>query len=154
MKKVDLSELLHKGRVEKFQSDPNQIRNQVEIAKNDLASAKKILGIEEWGVAHNVAYNAMLQAGVALMFSKGYRPKGQEHHVTVIEFVQAVYSAKFQPEVLQAFEKARKRRNDAVYDTPSVISSSQAQNLVKYADTFVSKTLEILGSDSSKKGAI
>jgi uncharacterized protein (UPF0332 family) len=140
---VDLSELLRKERVEKFQSDPNQIRNQVEIAKSDLSSAKKILGIEEWRVAHNEAYNAMLQAGVALMFSKGYRPKGQ-HHVAAIEFVQAVYSAKFQPEVLQAFEKARKRRNDAVYDTPNVISPSQAQNLVKYADTFVSTVLELL----------
>ncbi len=141
---MDLSELLRKGLVEKFQSDPNQIRNQVEIAKSDLSSAKKMLGIEEWGWAHNVAYNAMLQAGMALMFSKGYRPRSQDHHVAVIEFVQAVYSAKFQPEVLQAFEKARKRRNDAIYDTPSVISPSQGQNLVKYADTFVSMALELL----------
>jgi len=144
VKKVDLSELLRKGQVEKFQSDPNQIRNQIEIAKNNLASAQKILGIEEWEVAHNLAYNAMLQAGAALMFSKGYRPRGPEHHVTVIEFVQAVYSPKFRPEVLQAFEKARKRRNDAVYDTPNVISPSQAQNLVKYAETFVSTALGLL----------
>jgi hypothetical protein len=35
---VDLSELSRKGLVEKFQSDPNQIRNQVEIAKGDLSS--------------------------------------------------------------------------------------------------------------------
>jgi len=63
---VNLSELLSKGLVEKFQSDPDQIKNEIEIAKNDLSSAKNMLGIEEWGWAHNAAYNAMLQAGRAL----------------------------------------------------------------------------------------
>lgn len=130
--------------VEKFQSDPTQIRNQVEIAKGDLASAKRMLGIEEWGWAHNVAYNAMLQAGVALMYSKGYRARGPDHHSSVIQFVQAVFGNKFPSEVLQAFEKARKRRNDAVYDTPGVISPSQSQSLVKSAGTFVATTLELL----------
>jgi uncharacterized protein (UPF0332 family) len=72
---MNLSDLLSKGLVEKFQSDPVQIKNEMEIAKNDLASAKKMLTTQEWGWAHNAAYNAMLQAGRALMFSKGYRPK-------------------------------------------------------------------------------
>ena len=75
-----------------------------------LFSAKNMLGIDEWGWAHNAAYNAMLQAGRALMFSKGYRPRSQEHQTAVISFVQAVYAAKFDSEVLLAFEKARKRK--------------------------------------------
>ena len=103
--KVNLSELLDKGLVEKFQSDEGQIKDEVDIARSDLSSAKKMLGISEWNWAHNAAYNAMLQAGRALMFSKGYRPKSQEHHVAVISFVQAVYSAKFPTEVLQAFDR-------------------------------------------------
>jgi uncharacterized protein (UPF0332 family) len=144
VKRVDLSELSRKGLVEKFQSDPDQIRNQVEIAKGDLSSAKKMLGIEEWGWAHTAAYNAMLAAGRALMFSKGYRARGVDHHVILIEFVQAVYSSKFQPDVLMAFDKARRRRNDAVYDTPNVISPSQSQNLVRQADSFVSTALQLL----------
>ena len=72
---MNLSDLLSKGLVEKFQSDQVQIKNEMDIAKNDLASAKKMLTIQEWGWAHNAAYNAMLQAGRALMFSKGYRPE-------------------------------------------------------------------------------
>ena len=58
----------------------------------------------------------MLQAGRALMFAKGYRPMAQEHHVAVISFVQAVYSAKIPPQAMQAFDKARKRRNESLYD--------------------------------------
>lgn len=141
---MSLSELSRKGLIEQFQSDAEQIRNEVEIAKSDLSSAKKMLGIEEWGWAHNAAYNAMLQAGRALMFSKGYRPRSEEHHTAVISFVQAVYASKFPPEVLQAFDKARRRRNESLYDRAGSISETQGRNLVRYAEAMVSKTLELL----------
>ncbi|MCL5318340.1 MAG: hypothetical protein M1503_08815 [Thaumarchaeota archaeon] len=62
---MNLSELLNKGLVEKFQSDQEQIRNEMEIAGSDLTSAKNMLEIEEWGWAHNAAYNSMLQTGRA-----------------------------------------------------------------------------------------
>ena len=63
------------------------------------------------------------------MFSKGYRPKSQEHHLAVISFMQAVYSAKFPPEVLQAFDRARRRRNESLYDKAEIITEKQATNL-------------------------
>ena len=52
-----------------------------------------MLRIKEWGCAHSVAYNAMLHVGRALMFSKGYRPKGIEHHV-VVSF-SSIYEQKY-----------------------------------------------------------
>src|SRR5438093_3094964 len=113
---MNLSELLSKGLVEKFQSSQDQIRNEIDIAKSDLASATKMLAIDEWGWAHNAAYNAMLQAGRALMYFKGYRPKSAEHHLAVVSFVQVVFPTKFSAEVLQAFSKARLRRNESLYD--------------------------------------
>jgi len=137
---MNLSERL----VEKFQSDQEQIRNEMDIAESDLSSAKNMLGIDEWGWAHNAAYNSMLQAGRALMFAKGYRPMAQEHHVAVISFVQAVYSAKIPPQAMQAFDKARKRRNESLYDRAGSISETQARNLVEQAEIFVNKAREIL----------
>jgi uncharacterized protein (UPF0332 family) len=141
---MNLSDLLSKGLVEKFQSDPEQIKNEMNIAKSDISSAKRMLEIGEWGWAHNAAYNAMLQAGRALMFAKGYRPKSQEHHVAVVSFIEAVFAAKFPSEVLQAFAKARLRRSESMYDRAGSISESQGKNLVEKADTFVSKAREIL----------
>jgi uncharacterized protein (UPF0332 family) len=120
---------LKNGLVEKYQSDEDQIRNEVEIAKSDLASAKHMLGIQEWGWAHNAAYNSMLQAGRALMFSKGYRPRSQEHHTAVI-----------------SFEKARRRRNESLYDRAGSISETQGRNLVQFAEKFMGKTLELLNT--------
>lgn len=141
---MNLSDLLSKGLVEKFQSDPVQIKKEMDIANSNLASAKKMLTIQEWGWAHNAAYNAMLQAGRALMFSKGYRPKSSEHHVAVVSFVEAVYSAKFSSEVLQAFGKARLRRSESMYDRAGSISETQGRNLVDKAEIFVIKTKELL----------
>ncbi len=141
---MNLSDLLSKGLVEKFESDHEQVKNEIEIAKNDLDSAKKMLTIQEWGWAHNAAYNAMLQAGRALMFSKGYRPKNSEHHVSVVSFAEAVYSAKFSSDVLQAFGKARMRRSQSMYDKAGSISEKQARNLVDKAEIFVNKAKEIL----------
>jgi len=135
---------LRSGLIEKYRSDEDQIRNEVEIAKDDLSSAKRMLGIDEWRWAHSAAYNAMLQAGRALMFSKEYRPGSQEHHIAVISFVQAVYAAKFDPPVLQAFEKARRRRNESLYDRAGSVSETQSRNLVGYAGTFVDTALELL----------
>jgi uncharacterized protein (UPF0332 family) len=141
---MNLSDLLSKGLVEKFQSDPEQIKKEMDIAKNDISSAKNMLTIREWGWAHNAAYNAMLQAGRALMFSKGYRPKSSEHHVAVVSFMETVYSAKFSSEVLQSFGAARLRRSESMYDRAGSISELQGRNLVGKAEIFVNKAKEIL----------
>ncbi len=74
---MNLSDLLSKGLAEKFQSDPAQIKKEMDIAKNDLASAKKMLTIQEWSWAHNAAYNAMLQAGRALCFQRDIGQRAQ-----------------------------------------------------------------------------
>ena len=142
--KLNLSELLDKGLVEKFQSDKNQIKNEIDIAKRDISSCKKMLEIGTWDWAHNAGYNAMLQAGRALMFSKGYRPKSAEHHLAVISFIEVVYAAKIPVEVLQAFDKARKRRNESLYDKADTISESQARNLIDKAEIFVKKVQDLL----------
>ncbi len=142
---MNLSDLLKKNLVEKFESaDIAQIKNEIMIASKDVASAKKMLKIKEWGWAHNAAYNAMLQAGRALMFSKGYRPKSQEHHVAVISFIEVVYSTKISQDVIQYFRKARLRRNESLYDRVGTISETQGKKLVEKADIFVTKAKEIL----------
>lgn len=141
---MNLSDLLKKDLVEEFESDKEQIRNEISSADKNIASSKKMLGIEEWGWAHAAAYTAMLNAGRALMFFKGYRPKGRDHHVAVISFIQAVFSAKFTADVLKSFDNGRKRRHEFTYDNAELISSTQAKNLVESAETFVNKAKEIL----------
>ena len=46
-----------------------------------------------------VAYNAARQAGFALMYAKGYRPKGPDKHKTVICFLRATLDPAFGPKL-------------------------------------------------------
>lgn len=142
---MNLSDLLSKGSIEKFSSsNPNHLKNEIDIAINDVSSAKKIISIGEWGWAHNAAYNAMLQSGRSLMLAKGYRPKGHGHHFAVVSFMHVVYSSKIPQNILMAFDKARFRRNESLYDRTGTISESQARNLIDSADIFVTHACRIL----------
>lgn len=140
---MDLSELLRKDLIEKFQSDEDQIRNEITNAEKQLRSAEKMLGIEEWGYAHTAAYTAMLHAARALMFRKGYRPKGHEHHVAVVSFAK-IYEKRYSTETIESFEQGRRRRHEFTYDDADAISESQAKNMVLNAMDFLAKTREIL----------
>jgi uncharacterized protein (UPF0332 family) len=144
VEKLNLSDLLRNGMVEKFQSSSKQIEDTMRIAIRDVSAAKKNLEIAEWDWAHNIAFNAMLQAGRALMFWKGYRARGQEHHLAVTQFVAAVFPSEFSQETLSAFERGRKRRSAVTYDQPGTISETQARNIVALADDFVGKVTAIV----------
>lgn len=142
--RMNLSDLLKKDLVEEFKSDIGQIGNEVNGASKDLASAKNMLGMNELDWAYVAAYNAMLHAGRALMFSKGYRPKSHDHHVAVVAFTQAVFSAKIPKDVLESFERGRKLRHEFMYDKVDVITPERAKNLVEKAELLVGKTKELL----------
>ena len=142
--RMNLSDLLRNDLVEEFQSDKEQIKNEIKNAEKQIKSSGKMFGIDEWGYAHTASYTAMLHAGRALMFSKGYRPKSHDHHVAVISFSWAVFWRKFDNHVLEAFDKGRRRRHEFQYDDADAISETQARNLVETAKIYVSKAKEIL----------
>lgn len=141
---MSLSDLSKKRIIEQFRSEPQQVRDQMDLAKAKLKSANNILGINEWEEAHNAAYHAMQAAGRTLMYDKGYRLMSTDHHVAVILFVQAVHCSKFGPEIIKAFDNARKKRSESLYEAKDAISPTQAKNLVTKAEFFVSRAAEIL----------
>lgn len=145
---MNLSDLLKSRLVEKFEPDSEQIGNVMEVAQSNIKSAKNVLAIQEWEIAHNTAYNAMFQAARALMFANGYRPTNQEDHLAVISFIQVAYSAKFGPELFKAFDNARKKRNESWYEHVGSIPPRRAESLVMVAEEFVSRAAELLKKEN------
>jgi uncharacterized protein (UPF0332 family) len=125
---MNLSELLKKNLVEEFESDPDQIGNEIDGAEKNLSSAKNMCKISEWEWAHSAAYNAMLHTGRALMFAKGYRPRGPDHHVAVVDFMEAVFSSKIPKNIRDAFEMGRKLRHEFTYDKIGIINTKSGRN--------------------------
>ncbi len=130
---------------EKISKDENLVKNALQLAQRDIKTANDVYNNKDFDWAFSITYNAMLQAGRALMFSEGYRPKGEAKHVAVIEFVKKKFGNKFADKILFMFNKIRKKRHIAVYEQVNIISEDEAKNALNTAKDFVDKVKELIG---------
>jgi uncharacterized protein (UPF0332 family) len=86
--------LLKQGLMKKCPVDWRAINNLMKRAYTDLRTAKRNINDDE-ECAYNYAYNAMLRSGLALMFSKAFRPEIKDKHLTVVKFVSSLLGSKF-----------------------------------------------------------
>ena len=140
---MSLEELLSEGIVEEFENTPELVEQSVHSAKKDLKTAKDVFGTGNFDWAYVIAYNAMLQAGRAFMFNLGYRPKGENKHLSVVKFASAEMPMRAIP-LVNLFNKMRERRHRVVYEVRDTVSKSEADSAIKKAEAFISvTTLEV-----------
>lgn len=129
---------------ESIETDKNLVNNTLKLAERDIQTSENVFNDGDYDWSFAISYNAMLQAGRALMFSEGYRPKGEYKHVSVVEFVKTKFEDKFADRLLFVFNKIRKKRHIAVYEQVNIISKNEAENAFITAKEFVAKAKEIL----------
>jgi len=141
---MSLEKLLKDRKIEKIERNEELAKKTFALALRDIAVAKKNLedGNYDWTLA--IAYNAMLQAGRALMFSKGYRPAGEYKHVGVLEFLREVFSGELANKMIDTFNRLRKKRHRVVYEETDITSESEAKNAIRFAEEFVNEVKTIL----------
>lgn len=132
---VNYQELAKDNLIIAYKAPPEQITKELKLAARDIKVALKTLDEDnDW--AFSIAYNAILQAGRALMFSQGYRPRGMEQHKTVLRFIDQTLGKKYQEKV-RFIDTMRVNRHRVMYDEPELISKAEAQYAVKIAREFV-----------------
>ncbi|QSZ68116.1 HEPN domain-containing protein [Methanofollis aquaemaris] len=125
-------DLRRRGLIKKFPPEPGAVENAMALARRDATVAGTMLaGNADW--AYTIAYNAMLQAGRALMFSKGYRPAGTNQHIAVVRFTELYLDR----EAVLAFDRMRRKRHITVYDMAGTVSEGEARNAVARAEAFL-----------------
>ena len=134
---MNLEELLNEGFVEEFESTPELVGQAIQSAEKDLKTARDVLGAGNCDWAYVIAYNSMLQAGRAFMFNLGYRPKGENKHLSVVKFASAEMPMKTIP-LVNLFNKMRERRHKVVYEVRDTVSESEAEGAIKKAEEFIS----------------
>jgi uncharacterized protein (UPF0332 family) len=108
--------------------DPKQVKQYLADAQRKVVSARKNLAIDA-EIAYQVAYAAMLKGSLALMLSRGQRPRVQlGHHVAIIEFAQKHLDPRLAA-TFALFDRMRRKRNDAFYDI-AIISDTEAEEAV------------------------
>lgn len=137
--------LLRSGLVRPYKGGREQAPRQLGLALRDLSSARRLLAEDrDWAFA--IAYNAILQAGRALMLREGYRPTtGEGGHVAVIRFCEEFFGPRYQEE-MELFDRMRVRRNRVVYDVSGSISRLEADEAFTFAQDFVMRVRELVGA--------
>jgi len=136
------SDLIKEKRIKEGKYSKKQIDDCLNLARRDIRTARKLLSDNtDW--AFNIAYNAMLQAARAFMFSRGFRATGERQHATTIQFAQITLGEKFES-TFEFMERMRRKRHKAVYDTAGLISIKEATEAIDVAEIFVSRISEML----------
>ena len=122
-------------------TDWPQIDRFLQSAEKRLSSARKILEFDEEACLQQ-AYEAMLRASLAFMFSHGLRPRSQPgHHIVIIEFV-AQHHGKKHAGLLTVFDRLRRKRNTALYDEAGFVSRHDPEAITTARDY-----LAVIGAD-------
>jgi len=134
--------LITSNRIKPQQPNPREINQLIQLARRDLATAVRNLeDAPDW--AYSIAYNSILQAARALMFSSGYRPRGGEQHATVVEFTEERLGITFTEQV-RLFDQMRRKRNRVIYEIAGLVSKSEAEQAIAFTKDFVSKITVII----------
>ncbi len=141
---MTLENLLRDKKIEKVYGGSSLAEKSFRLALRDLKTSRKTLENEDFDWALAIAYNSMLQAGRALMFSKGYRPTGAYKHIGVIEFIHSGFGRDISDKLIYIFDKLRQKRHRVIYEEASITSRDEAENAIMAADEFVSKIRTIL----------
>jgi uncharacterized protein (UPF0332 family) len=144
---MPLDELLRKRLIEKVEPDKEVAADLLHAAQRDLKTATDNLGMGHYDWAVAIAYNAMLQAGRAIMAFKGYRAFSESHHLAVVQFCASFLPSETSP-LVTAFNKLRVRRHDVVYGEISrdSVGKDEAERALGKAQSFITVIQERIRS--------
>jgi len=128
----------------------DQIEKVIKTAEKNLKVAEKLLSIDE-GHAYETAYTAMLHAGRAFVFVKGYRPTTSFQHKTVVNFAAHFLGDNYKV-LIEKFDYMRKNRNKFIYEPWKFhISMTDAKSALKSAREFIDIIKEEIKKDNPQK---
>lgn len=100
-----------------------------------------------------LAYEAMLLSGRALVFSHGLRPRAAGSHKIVVGFCELALADSYKA-LTYKFDKMRKQRNYLIYGLNLSLSDTEAENAIKTAGQFIEKIKEAIEQKDNRQKLI
>jgi len=135
---MSLEQLLNEGLIEAFETTKDLVSQTLASSEKDLKTAVTVLEAGDYDWALTIAYHSMLQAGRALMFHFGYRPKGEHKHVAVVRFASEKLTTSESSTLVKLLNKTRKRRHAVLYEVRETVSRSEAERAIEMAKKLIS----------------
>jgi len=134
---LSLDELLRNRIIGRIKPNRDAALNSIKRAARDIQTAKTLISTSQFDWSLAVSYNAMLAAGRALMLDKGYRPSSTEGHLAVVQFLTIMLGVETDNRMVLIMNGMRKKRHRIVYEEMDIVSLSEAEQAVKWAEEFV-----------------
>lgn len=147
--KETIQQLLKQGLIKECPIDNKAISNLIKRSHIDIKTAQRNLSEDE-ECAYTYSYNALLHSGLALIFSKGYRPEIKNKHLTIIKFASAVLGKDFEG-LINDYDFMRKKRHKFIYEPDIPCSLKEAKDAIHTAKEFVNKISKIVKTSSPQK---
>jgi len=144
-----ISDSLAGGLIQKHKSSADAAEKLLKRSKKDLLAAKANLKIDE-GIAYSISYLAMLRAGRAFMFLRGFRTSDGYQHKTVVQFISEALGNKYTG-IIERFDRMRRKRNIFTYEIDATISHTEAVGALHAAEQFVRMIIETVKKESPQK---
>ncbi len=135
--------------IKKEKPDFKQIAYQLKRAQKDLTTAEANLSIDlTWAFA--IAYHAMMRAGKALMYSKGYLPTAKRSHKTIVELTKLILGDEYES-IIGRFSRMRRQRHDFIYDSKNHITSHEAKVSIETARRLIDEIVILVRNENPEK---
>jgi uncharacterized protein (UPF0332 family) len=129
--------------------DFRQIGKQLQRSLKDLKTSEANLKIDlTWSLA--IAYHAMIRAGRALMYSKGYLPTTKRSHKTIIEFTKLLLGHEYYV-LVGKFNRLRRKRHDFIYESENHVTHSEAESCLETAKNLVERIITLVKKENPER---
>ena len=131
--------------------DSSQVQSVLEKSRRSIKSARLLID-DDRDNSYQLACEAMLLAGRALVFSFGFRPRAAGSHKIVVDFSKKVLG-KENATLVFKFNKMRKKRHYLIYGSGLSISEVDSRNAISSAAKFL-KDVENFINDKNLRGKL
>ncbi len=130
--------LLADNRLQKKEISYAEVSSVLGKAFKSLRASEILLEKDVDESVFKEAYDAMILASRALMFSLGVKPRAVGSHMVTIDFCEMYLGAESKL-LIEKFKKMRQKRNYLIYGAGLMISRTEAENALKTAREFIEK---------------
>jgi uncharacterized protein (UPF0332 family) len=143
--------LVEKGELRPKTVSPKEVDGVLAKARKLLKAASIMAQEDIDEAAFKEAYDAMMLAARALIYSLGYKPRTIGSHTIVMKFLEYYFGENISS-LISRFKKMKEKRNYLIYGLNLFISKTEGRNAIISAKDFL-KALEeeILKARKQKK---
>lgn len=146
---MSFEKFLKANLVKRQKPDFRQISFQLRRSARDLKTAEANLEIDPtWALT--IAYHAMIRAGRALIFSKGFLPTSKNTHKTIVEITGILLGREYET-LVSKFNRLRRKRHDFIYDSKNHTTHSEAESSLETGRQLIAKIVDLVKEEDPEK---